>query len=607
MPGPGRILPILLRRSSPGEIAVVSIAVFATTILEMLGIGLILPAIKLLQDPLFVHQVSWLEDIYRRLPFASERLFATLALILLASVFVAKNAFFIFTTYLQQKFVTGNWVRFADDFLNAYINAPYAYHLSRNSADILNIVIVQIPDVFDRYVRVIVFLATDFLVFGAIFFALLFIAPLPTVITGGVICGGGLVFYLAFRNTFSRISAESMLQYRSLIQAVEDTFATLKEIAVLGRQSYYTRWLYRAHARLAALSTAHATFAISPRLGVETLAIVSFVIISLVILWGSGSGDIFSTLAVIGAAALRILPAANRILHSFNQIRGVHPVLGKVLDEFRATRAAANVPSVAAAPTAAASRIEGDIALDAVSYRYPGADRDTLSDIDLVIRKGESIGLVGRSGAGKSTLADVILGLLRPQRGHMKIDGIDIGQDINQWRGAIGYVPQTVNLVNDTIRANVAFAIEPENIDDRRVWQALTIAQLDALVKSLPDGLATVVGDRGLRFSGGQRQRLGIARALYRDPSLIVLDEATSALDSETENVVASALESLRREKTMIIIAHRLSTVRRCDRIVVLDHGRIVDVGTFDDLARRNALFRRMVETGRVDLPESAS
>jgi ATP-binding cassette, subfamily B, bacterial PglK len=232
--------------------------------------------------------------------------------------------------------------------------------------------------------------------------------------------------------------------------------------------------------------------------------------------------------------------------------------------------------------------------LDGVSYRYPGTAQEALADVDLEIRRGETIGIVGPTGGGKSTLVDVILGLLPPTTGQVTVDGMDIRENLPAWHDNIGVVPQLVFLLDDTLRRNIALGLGDDEIDDAKVWEAVRLAQLDGFVCSLSAGLDTVVGERGVRISGGQRQRVAIARALYRQPTVLVFDEGTSALDNLTEGELVSSLEKLRGERTIITVAHRLTTVRRCDRIVMIENAKVSDVGSFDELARRNATFRRM-------------
>jgi ATP-binding cassette subfamily C protein len=303
-------------------------------------------------------------------------------------------------------------------------------------------------------------------------------------------------------------------------------------------------------------------------------------------------------MALFGMAFLRMLPCFNRILAAFTGAR-VHLValntLFAELDETRRLALPAS-PDVAAPGTAPRLGLEKALNLDSVSYSYPGQSVKALNGVSLEIRKGEVVGLIGKSGAGKTTLVDVILGLLQPQEGAVLSDNTPVAGRQGEWRRLVGYIPQSIYLTDDTIRRNIAFGIEDGDIDEAAVRRALSAARLAELVDGLKAGLDTTVGDRGVRLSGGQRQRVGIARALYRDPQLLVLDEATSALDVETESDVNEAIRGLGRSKTLIVIAHRLTTVKNCDRLYLIDDGKVADAGTYADLAERNAWFRRINE-----------
>jgi ATP-binding cassette subfamily C protein len=249
-----------------------------------------------------------------------------------------------------------------------------------------------------------------------------------------------------------------------------------------------------------------------------------------------------------------------------------------------------------------------EIAFRNINFTYRNAAGPALTDISFSIARGESVGLVGTSGAGKSTLVDILMGLLEPGTGNVTVDGVDIGSEMRKWRRLVGYVPQSISLIDDTMRNNIAFGIPAAEIDDARVWQVLQMARLEALVRAMPEGLDTMLGERGARLSGGERQRVGIARALYHDPQMLVFDEATSALDNESEYEITRATEALRGQKTMLVIAHRLSTVKSCDRLMLMRGGRIAESGDFAGLMARSPDFRRMVQltelTGADSAPE---
>jgi ATP-binding cassette subfamily C protein len=358
-------------------------------------------------------------------------------------------------------------------------------------------------------------------------------------------------------------------------------------IKALRREPHFDRQFADSAERNADARRRNNFVATLPRLTLETLAVGAILAgVAAVALRDGTATDLLPVLGLFAAAAIRLMPAVARIAAQASNLRFNTAAIEAIETDLGAIRAAA--PS---APAAAPVPLTREIALDRVCYRYPGTAGDTLHDISFVIKRGESVGLVGPSGAGKTTLADVLLGLLVPTAGRMAVDGVAINGPMR-----VAYVPQDVFLLDDTLRRNVALGVLDREIDAARMRAAINGAQLDGVVAQLPGGLDAGVGERGVKLSGGQRQRVGIARALYQDADLLVLDEATSSLDAETESEVAGAITRLHGERTMVIIAHRLTTVKNCDRLLFMADGRIVDSGSFPELLARNTAFRRMVQ-----------
>jgi ABC-type multidrug transport system fused ATPase/permease subunit len=335
-----------------------------------------------------------------------------------------------------------------------------------------------------------------------------------------------------------------------------------------------------------------------PRYFLEIVFMTGFALLAVVLFARSSTGEALSLLAFVVATGFRILPSVARLLGGYNGIRIGLPALSLVLDDVKLAR---RLPPVPQTSTARLS-LRRELSVEHMSFRYPGTQRDVLEDIDLRIPAGSTVALVGSSGAGKSTLADVLMGLHRPTAGRVAVDGVDIRTDITAWQRSIGMVPQEVYILDASLRANVAFGDAPDAVDGRRLSTALNRAQLDDLIRELPNGVDTIVGERGGRLSGGQRQRIGIARALYLEPSVLVLDEATSALDSETERRITETIESLHGQMTVVVIAHRLSTVRKCDMLLYLEQGRIAAAGTFESVTAESPAFARLVKLGSLDV-----
>jgi ABC-type multidrug transport system fused ATPase/permease subunit len=291
-------------------------------------------------------------------------------------------------------------------------------------------------------------------------------------------------------------------------------------------------------------------------------------------------GDILPVLSLFGAAAFRLLPTLSQVINSFMSISINRPIVNNLYTDL-----SLKIP--ATTNDRKSRKLLNRIDVEGLSFSYARTTRDALSDVSISICRGEAVGLIGSSGSGKSTLVDILLGLLEPTSGNVLVDGHDIQENLREWQDQIGYVPQSIFLTDDTLRRNVAFGLPKDQIDDDAVNSAIRSAQLEDFVASLADGLDTIVGERGVRLSGGQRQRIGIARALYNNPDVLVLDEATSSLDTETEHGVMQAVQALQGDKTVIIVAHRLSTVEYCDRLYRLENAQIVDEGTFSEVTSR--------------------
>jgi ABC-type multidrug transport system fused ATPase/permease subunit len=343
-------------------------------------------------------------------------------------------------------------------------------------------------------------------------------------------------------------------------------------VKIFGRENEFIEE-YRLHNILTAqVQQNEATMQQIPRLWLELLAVIGLAILVISMLAQDRALEaVLPTVGLFAAAAFRLMPSVNRVLGALHSLHYGLPMLNNVYNEINLS-----IPEVSLIQKNIADfRVE--IELNRVTYTYPGGTESALKEVSLVIKHGESIGFIGTSGAGKSTLVDILLGLLSPDTGEVKVDGNNIQENLRSWQDQIGYVPQTIYLTDDTLRRNVAFGLPSEQIDDASVQRAIQAAQLEDFVSSLPDGLETLVGERGVRLSGGQRQRIGIARALYHDPAVLVLDEATSSLDTDTENGVMQAVTALHGRKTILIVAHRLSTIEGCDRVYRMEDGRLVD------------------------------
>jgi ATP-binding cassette subfamily C protein len=507
---------------------------------------------------------------------------------LIGAFYVVKNALRFIEVYARQRCAGETEASIATQLLRRYLGAPYAFHLQRNSAELIR----NATNSASTVSRVVLLSATEavaeVLVVLGILAVVVHSAPMVALIAGGSVALTMMGMLRLTQSAHSRWGKQNHVLRASIMQSLQQSIGGVKEVKILGRENFFTSIFARSWRELMRVQVRRGALEVAPRLVVETLFVcgVMGVIIGL---YGGGVSGVVPLLGLFAYAGLRILPSLHWIVYYQNNLRFGAAALDEIQRDWRDLAEAEH-----SARTSEPLALHDEISLRAVSYRYAGADRDALSGVELAIKRGESVGIVGATGAGKSTLVDLILGLLEPTVGSVWVDGIDIRERLSSWQRQIGYVPQSIYLMDDSIRRNIAFGIEDDAIDDQRVVTALRMAQIEQFVQGLPLGLDTVVGERGVRLSGGQRQRVAVARALYHDPEVLVFDEATAALDSQTEGELAREIQSLQRKKTLIIIAHRLDTVRHCDRLIFLIDGRVADAAPFHELQARNAAFREL-------------
>jgi ABC-type multidrug transport system fused ATPase/permease subunit len=393
----------------------------------------------------------------------------------------------------------------------------------------------------------------------------------------------------------------------NIIKSINQTFGAIKEIKVLNNQSYFSRAFALDANEFASINTLAVTAKQIPRLFIEVFVVAGFLSFFILLFEVRGNTEgIVVTVGLFGMVAIRLMPSINRILSGMSEIKQRTALVTSIYADYK--NGLNDLISAESSTDVIAMPFDRDIWLRDLYYNYEGeaGEQQVLAGIDIKIVKGESIGIVGPSGAGKTTLVNIILGLLQPVEGEILVDGLNVLTNPRGWQKRLGYVPQHIYLIDDTVKRNIAFGIDAAAIDDTRLNFVISMSNLELVVSELPQGLDTLLGEQGVRLSGGQRQRVGIARALYLDPGVIVFDEATSALDSEAEHEISQAIQGLAQEKTLIIIAHRLSTVRMCKKLIFLNRGRVSDMGTFDELMGRNAHFQRMVHLNGISGVPSA-
>jgi ATP-binding cassette subfamily C protein len=569
---------------------------FFVALLEVVAVGLLPAFLAALSEPRALLARAGLQDSGSYGPFGQlgdDQIILLLGAAL-AGFFVLKNLMLAAVLYFQAGFVASRQTKLSTRMLSAYLHQPYTFHLQRNSADLVGNTTGVTFNVFGCVVIPGCIAATELLVVILVTGLLLAVSPLATLLAIGLIGAVSLAFYWSFRSRLHRLGEQQQSERRILFRWVTQTLGGVKEAIILGREQFFVDTYARQVAAFSRSDTLFQTIGTLPRLFVEALVICGLVLVVVVLVRsGTAMATVFPTLALFGVAALRLMPSVMRIVGALATIK-FHQASVDSLARDLALASAGEMPSTqASAPRVALS---AQIEARNLSYTYAGAAAPALREVSLQIAKGSMVAFVGRSGAGKSTLVDILIGLHLPSSGSVLVDGRDIAANVRGWQQNIGYVPQSIFLTDDTLRRNVAFGLEDGEIDDAGVLRALEAAQLGDFVRRQDKGLDILVGERGSRLSGGQRQRIGVARALYRNPDVLVLDEPTTALDRPTAAELGEVLLSLAGAKTVLLIAHQMSTVRLCHRIFVLRDGVLAAEGSYEELAAARPEFQSLVE-----------
>lgn len=566
----------ILDKKQKINIVVLAVMIFIGGILETLSISAMLPVVWVIIDAESVQQNKYCQWIMELLHIQNMQGFIIMLLVALMIMYILKNAYLLLLTSEQNRFISVNRNRLISQVLREFLNRPYEFYLDADIPTVFRLTDSDIPNVFG-ILMAIISLASEVVVFVLIC-GVLIVTDWKLVLV--LIFISGIVTLVLFKVLKPKLNSLGMTN-----QAIQSRIAKwriqaiygIKDVKVLHRESFFAD-NYESNGKIGAkLNQKYAIINALPRILIETIFMVSILgYLVVCVALGDDMTQMLPTLTAFGLAAVRLLPCVNRINTYLTDISYFRPCLDYVYENMNINEISKKTnQTLLPVDETKTMKLRNRIELKDIVYAYPNTDTLIFNHADMEIPYGKSIGIMGPSGAGKSTIVDILLGLLKVHEGQILCDGDNVFDNYPAWLAQIGYIPQSIYLVDEPIRNNIAFGIGDDEIDDNRIWQVLEEAQLKEFIQTLPEGLDTTIGDRGVRLSGGQRQRLGIARALYHNPEILVFDEATSALDNETEAAVMEAINSFHGKKTMVIIAHRLNTIEKCDIIYKVEGGKI--------------------------------
>lgn len=551
-------------------------AMLVGAVLESVGIGAILPLISIMGKPDFLQTHAEIAEWVFQLGVDTHSKFIILCAVGLIGVYALKNLYLAWQARLQIYFVMENQINYTYQLFSEYLAKPYIYYLEHNMAE-ASYNINSPNTVFSGILLPILMLLTE-MVTGATILGLLILAdPVMAVVVAGLM---GVVVYSIYKAFQREISRQGNIRNEAIVLAgkwMTQGLQAIKDTKILRRESFFCDAYIAAARKLGEANCTYTMISQLPRLFIETIVVAGLLLLIIGKLWvGSNPEMIVPLLGMLAMAAFRLMPGANRIIGYLNTIKYQMPLLHQVYEELLEVKWRMDQGEAGAffPPEPPRLPFEKELRIEHIGFCYPTGNQEVLADVSFVVPKGSFVGIVGPSGAGKTTFVDILLGLLPPDKGIITADGVSIYDNIRAWQVNLAYVPQSIYLIDGSIRENVALGRSENELDDARIEKALRMAELYDFVKELPQGVNTSVGDRGVRLSGGQRQRIGIARALYCQPAVLVLDEATSALDNETEKSITDTILKLKGQITIIAIAHRISTLEACDFKVRFEDGR---------------------------------
>ncbi|MEC4685995.1 MAG: ABC transporter ATP-binding protein [Nitrospirota bacterium] len=563
---------------------------------EITGIVSIAPFMGIVSNPEIIHTNKYLSQVYNALGFSSSNQFLFFSGVAVLAVLAFGNGFSSFITWLLLRFTFLQGHSLSTRLLNKYLSQPYVFFLNRNTADLSKNILMEVHRVIGGVLMPGMQVLTKLVVALSILGLLVVVDPLLAVTVAVVLGGAYATVFGLVRMKLTRIGKTSAEARTQCFKVASEALGGVKDLKLFGRESVFLQRYSNTSRQLAGYEATSQMLSQLPRYALETIAFGGILLIVLYLIGvKQNAGTALPLISLYAFAGYRLMPALQRIFIGMTTIRYNLPALD-ILHNDLIQQDADSGPAFDHAETTPPLKFQDRIELRDIVYYYPNTSTPAVNNLNLVIKSKTTVGFVGITGSGKTTTVDIILGLLSPTKGQLIVDGTEITpSNLRSWQKNLGYVPQSIYLTDDTVIRNIAFGVRDEDIDNKAVERAAQIANLhDFIMRDLPDGYHTLVGERGVRLSGGQRQRIGIARALYNDPEVLIFDEATSALDGITENAIMEAIQNISRKKTIIMIAHRLTTVQECDVIYMLEKGKVIAKGTYSELIESSSQFRKM-------------
>lgn len=566
----------ILDRTQKIKLFILLIIIFIGAFVELLGVSSIMPLINVATAPDAIDNTWYLVKIRDLFGLTEARQVVTFLSFFLIVVYIIKNVYITFQYNVQYKFIFNNQRRLAVKMMNSYMHQSYLFHVSRNVAELQRNVTEDVNGFYTVVLNVLQLIA-EVSVCVVLVIYLMNTDIMTTIVVAALIFIFAIFFGIVFKKVLVKKGQENRQVSIQLTKWVLQSFSGIKEIKVMNKEKFFLDNYDKTYKRFTVLQRQQTMLSFISRPTMETMCICGLLITVVVkMMWFQEDiANFIPALSVFAIAAFRMLPSFNRISGYLSAIMFNKPAVDVLYGDLKEIDNLKTDIKTKEKDQVAIQKLSQGIDVKDISFQYPNANKLVIRNLSMHIEPNTSVAFIGASGAGKSTLADIILGVLEPQIGTIEVEGIDIKKNLNGWHQCLGYIPQTIYLMDDTIRANIAFGLDKDQISEKALWKAIKEAQLEQFIKSLPKGLDTIVGDRGVKLSGGQRQRIGIARALYSQPTVLILDEATSALDNETEREVMEAIDGLKGTRTLIIIAHRLTTIKNCDVIYEVKDGGI--------------------------------